>query len=93
MSAIQVDRLCVEYARNGKERVRAVDDVSFSVAEGEIVGFLGVNGAGKTSTIKTLMGFQPLAAGSATIFGRPVRDADARSEVGFLPETASTRRS
>jgi ABC-2 type transport system ATP-binding protein len=88
MQAIQVDALTVAYSKSAKERFTAVEGLSFTVDEGEIVGFLGVNGAGKTSTIKVLMGFQPLAAGSASLFGKPVSAADARSDVGFLPETA-----
>ena len=43
----------------------AVNDISFSVAAGEIVGFLGPNGAGKTTTMKMLTGFLPATSGSA----------------------------
>jgi len=71
-----------------KERFTAVENLSFQVQEGEIVGFLGVNGAGKTSTIRALMGFQPPAAGRASLLGKPVTAAEARDAVGFLPETA-----
>lgn len=88
MEAIVVERLRVEYARSPRERFTAVSELTFTVTEGEIVGFLGVNGAGKTSTIKALMGFQPLAGGSASLFGIPVANAEARDRVGFLPETA-----
>ncbi len=86
--AIQVDRLTVEYKRTFKKPVLAVNNISFSVNRSEIVGFIGLNGAGKTSTIKTLMGFQPLADGSATIFGKPVGSVEAKLHIGFLPETA-----
>jgi len=58
------------------------------VQQGEVVGFLGVNGAGKTSTIKALMGFQPPAAGEIQILGLPVGHVEARRQIGFLPETA-----
>ena len=44
----------------------AVDDVTFSVREGEIVGFLGPNGAGKTTTMRVLTGFLPPTSGSAS---------------------------
>ena len=87
MNAIEVCDLSVVYAA-GKAPVRAVDSISFAVGAGEIVGFLGVNGAGKTSTIKTLMGFQPPTSGSALLFGQSVGHAGARGRVGFLPETA-----
>jgi len=49
--------------------VRAVDDVTFQVAEGEIVGFLGPNGAGKTTTLKVLSGLLYPTAGQATVLG------------------------
>ncbi len=88
MDAIHVTGLTVEYRQPRGPALRAVDDLTFRVREGEIVGFLGVNGAGKTSTIKTLMGFQPARSGEALLFGRPVQQAGARGEVGFLPETA-----
>lgn len=48
----------------------AVDDISFSIAEGEIVGLLGPNGAGKTTTIDMLLGILKPTAGSIKIFGR-----------------------
>lgn len=88
MHAIAVDGLSVEYQRLRRPPIKAVDNVSFCVEEGEIVGFLGVNGAGKTSTIKALMGFQPPSSGKALLLGKPVETAGARHEVGFLPETA-----
>ncbi|MFN3689797.1 MAG: ABC transporter ATP-binding protein, partial [Fimbriimonadales bacterium] len=88
MRAIEVHNLVVAYRRWFKPPLRAVDHLSFEVREGEIVGFLGINGAGKTSTIKTLMGFQPPTAGKARIFGMDATDARARQLVGFLPETA-----
>ena len=88
MDAIVVDGLVVEYRRWFNPPFRAVDELSFCVREGEIVGFLGLNGAGKTSTIKTLMGFQIPTAGTVQIFGKSATDARTRHDVGFLPETA-----
>ena len=69
MDAISIQNLVVEYRRPFKKPFRAVDDLSFSVATGEVVGCVGINGAGKTTTIKTLLGFQPKTSGNATIFG------------------------
>lgn len=88
MHPIEVRNLVVAYRRWFKPPLRAVDGLSFEVRAGEIVGFLGVNGAGKTSTIKTLMGFQPPTAGEVRLFGMQATDARARQLVGFLPETA-----
>lgn len=89
MHAIQVQNMSVEYRRTFKPPIRAVNQISFAVGPAEIVGFLGVNGAGKSSTIKALMGFQPLTEGTACVFGEPVGSVDAKRQIGFLPETAT----
>ena len=67
----------------------AVDDVSFSVARGEVVGFLGPNGAGKTTTMRLLTGYLPATNGTAVIAGNDIfRDPiKARRAIGYLPET------
>ncbi|MCC6645539.1 MAG: ABC transporter ATP-binding protein [Polyangiaceae bacterium] len=66
----------------------AVNDVSFSVARGEVVGFLGPNGAGKSTTLKILAGFLGMTSGQVTVGGHDVveaRDA-ARLQLGYMPE-------
>jgi ABC-2 type transport system ATP-binding protein len=70
----------------------AVDDVSFSVARGEVVGFLGPNGAGKSTTMRMLAGFMLPSAGTARICGHDIVDKPvaAKRELGFLPEGAPT---
>jgi ABC-2 type transport system ATP-binding protein len=70
----------------------AVDDVTFSVARGEVLGFLGPNGAGKSTTMRMLAGFMIPSAGSASICGHDVQSAGvaARRVLGFLPEGAPT---
>jgi ABC-2 type transport system ATP-binding protein len=67
-------------------RQTAVDDVSFSVARGEVLGLLGPNGAGKTSVIKMLLGLVRPDAGEVLLLGRRSSDARSRSAVGYLPE-------
>jgi ABC-2 type transport system ATP-binding protein len=69
----------------------AVSDVSFSVREGEIVGFLGPNGAGKTTAMRVLTGFLPPTSGTARIAGYDVvtRSEQARASLGYLPESAA----
>jgi ribosome-dependent ATPase len=69
----------------------AVDDVSFSIARGEIFGFLGSNGCGKTTTMKVLTGLIPAATGSALMFGRPVGtgDIETRRNVGYMSQSFS----
>ena len=64
----------------------AVDDVSFAVARGEVVGLLGPNGAGKTTVIKSVLGLVRPDAGEAMVLGRPASDPEARTKVGYLPE-------
>ena len=66
----------------------AVDDVSFSVARGEVVGYLGANGSGKTTTMRLLMGLLRPTAGSATVLGLDVaRDAERiRPRVGYMSQ-------
>src|SRR5438128_3099360 len=61
---VEVDRLSKRYGR-----VRALNEISFSVAEGEVFGFLGPNGAGKTTTIRLLLGLQHPGGGTARIGG------------------------
>ncbi|HEX2980661.1 MAG TPA: ABC transporter ATP-binding protein, partial [Anaerolineaceae bacterium] len=64
----------------------AVDDLSLTVARGEVFGFLGPNGAGKTTSVKMLLGLVNPTAGKGKLLGRPLGDPSARAKVGFLPE-------
>jgi ABC-2 type transport system ATP-binding protein len=70
--------------------IRAVDDVSFSVARGEVLGFLGPNGAGKSTTMKMATGFLAPTAGTARICGFDVQTdpVAAKRKMGYLPEGA-----
>jgi ABC-2 type transport system ATP-binding protein len=67
-------------------RRTAVDDVSFTVGRGEVLGLLGPNGAGKTSVIKMLLGLVRPDAGEVLLLGRRSSDPRSRSAVGYLPE-------
>ncbi|GIG68789.1 ABC transporter ATP-binding protein [Phytomonospora endophytica] len=70
--------------------VPAVDDVSFRVAEGEVIGLLGPNGAGKTSLIKLICGVTTASSGSLRVFGAdPVTDpVTAKSALGVMHQSA-----
>ncbi|MBN1267565.1 MAG: ATP-binding cassette domain-containing protein [Anaerolineales bacterium] len=70
--------------------IQALNDVSFSIGEGEIVGLLGPNGAGKTTTIKILTGYLQPDNGSVSIDGLDVlaEPKKVQSRIGYLPETA-----
>src|SRR6202158_7505 len=69
----------------------AVNDVSFRVEKGEIFGFLGPNGSGKTTVIKMLTGLLPLTEGSAWVEGLDVRrNAEAvRERIGYMSQKFS----
>ena len=66
----------------------AVDDVSFSVTQGEIVGLLGRNGAGKSTIMRILSGFMPATSGTARVAGYDVfhQADDVRRCIGYMPE-------
>jgi ribosome-dependent ATPase len=69
----------------------AVDHVDFTIERGEIFGFLGSNGCGKTTTMKMLTGLLPVSGGEARLFGRPVdtRDLSLRKRVGYMSQSFS----
>ncbi|HEY2753066.1 ATP-binding cassette domain-containing protein, partial [Phenylobacterium sp.] len=69
----------------------AVDHVEFRIEPGEIFGFLGSNGCGKTTTMKMLTGLLPPTEGTALLFGTPVKggDIEARRQVGFMSQAFS----
>jgi ABC-2 type transport system ATP-binding protein len=68
--------------------VVAVQDVTFDVAEGEVMGFLGPNGAGKSTTIRILTGYIPASAGTVTVAGFDALSESLaiRQKLGYLPE-------
>ncbi len=67
----------------------AVENINFTVNRGEIVGFLGPNGSGKTTTMRILTGYMPPSTGVARIAGANVtsESLEARRHIGYLPET------
>jgi ribosome-dependent ATPase len=69
----------------------AVDHVSFRIGRGEIFGFLGSNGCGKTTTMKMMTGLLPVTEGSAKLFGKPMSadDMEARQNVGYMSQAFS----
>jgi ribosome-dependent ATPase len=69
----------------------AVDHVSFRIDRGEIFGFLGSNGCGKTTTMKMLTGLLPASDGEAWLFGHPVNphDIESRRRVGYMAQSFS----
>lgn len=80
--AIEIRNATKDYGRG-----RGVFDLSLTVAPGEVVGFLGANGAGKSVTMRMLMGFVRPRVGSVRIFGRDCfsQRAEIQQSVGYLP--------
>lgn len=84
--AIEIDQLVIRYGRK-----TAVDGLTLRVPRGSVFGLLGANGAGKTSTIKTLLGFRQPDHGNARILGHDiVRDRiEINARIGYVSETST----
>jgi ribosome-dependent ATPase len=84
--AIEADGLTMRFGE-----FVAVDHVTFRIARGEIFGFLGSNGCGKTTTMKMLTGLLPASEGRAWLFGQPVdaTDIETRRRVGYMTQSFS----
>src|SRR5881392_3878541 len=70
----------------GRDKVRALDDLSLTIERGEVFGLLGPNGSGKSTTIKLLLGLIFPTAGSASVLGQPAGSTKVNERIGFLPE-------
>ena len=68
---------------------KAVNNISFSIEQGEIVGFLGPNGAGKSTTMKMITGYLEPTAGDISVNGIDVKKnpLEAKKKIGYLPES------
>ncbi|GAA3451370.1 ABC transporter ATP-binding protein [Dactylosporangium matsuzakiense] len=81
MNAVELEKLSYRYGN-----VRAVEDVSLTVAAGEVVAMLGPNGAGKSTTLLMLLGLLPPATGTVRLFGSSPAAACAAGRVGAMPQ-------
>ena len=83
--------LIVEHVTGGYGHLPVLKDISFSVKSGEMVGLIGLNGAGKSTTIKHIIGLLEQKKGSITINDRSLKkDPEAyRKQIGYIPETPS----
>lgn len=81
---IEVENLTKFYGE-----IRGIEDVSFSIGKGEITGFLGPNGSGKTTTMRILTCFFPPTSGKARVAGYDVikNPIEVRRRIGYMPET------
>ena len=82
VNAIETKNLTKFYGKN-----KGIENLTFSVKKGEIFGFLGPNGSGKTTTIRTLLGLLKPTSGEAYIFGRSIRDdiVEIKKNIGYIP--------
>jgi ABC-2 type transport system ATP-binding protein len=67
---------------------QVLDDLSFEVAPGDVIGVLGKNGAGKTTLLELMLGFTPPTAGTVSVFGQASQQLSAgnKARVGFVPQ-------
>ena len=88
MLSISIQNIRKEFSSKSfsKNKIVALDKVSFNVGEGEIFGLLGPNGAGKTTLIKILLGITHPTEGDAKLFDKDIKDFKARKNIGYLPE-------
>lgn len=80
---IRINKLSKNYGE-----VKAVKSISFEIKKGEIVGFLGANGAGKSTTLKMITGFLTPTSGNIHVNGLNIKDSlfDIQKDIGYLPE-------
>src|SRR5271155_167951 len=85
--AVTIDHLTKVYKDFwGRDKVRALDDLSLDIHRGEVFGLLGPNGSGKSTTIKLLLGLIFATRGQATVLGHPAGSTVINERIGFLPE-------
>jgi len=91
MSVITINNLRKEFSSKNfsKNKIIALDGVSFEIGEGEIFGLLGPNGAGKTTLVKILLGITFPTSGNGKIFNKDLSDVFIKSRMGYLPENHS----
>ncbi len=85
---LEINNLSKDYEKGfwRKTKIRALDDLTLCVEDGQIFGFLGGNGAGKSTTIKLLMSLIFPTGGSAKILGQDISDVKMRAKIGYCPE-------
>ena len=87
---IRFDSVTKSYSKElFKKRSLALRNVSFSLAAKQTLGLIGVNGAGKSTSIRLMMDFIRPDQGSIHLFDRPASELSQRNRIGYLPETAS----
>jgi ABC-2 type transport system ATP-binding protein len=86
-AAISIQGLTKDFAVNLRGvKLRAVDNLTLTMPEGQVYGLLGPNGSGKSTTIKVILGLLEATVGEVRVFGVPSNRVEARRNVGYLPE-------
>jgi ABC-2 type transport system ATP-binding protein len=86
-TVIQTDKLTKTFKDFwGRPKLTAVNELSLEVHKGEIFGFIGPNGSGKTTTMKMLLGLLFPTGGTAQVLGKSPTDVAVKQRIGFLPE-------
>ncbi len=91
MNAISFEKASKIYRRSHLGRVTetvGLTDLDLTIPQGEVFGLLGLNGSGKTTSIKLLMGLHLPTTGKVSIFGKPTPDVSVLARVGYAPEAA-----
>lgn len=81
--------VCVEHLTVVRGRTRAVDDVSFELDAGTLIGLLGPSGCGKTTLMRSLVGTQVVSSGSVSLLGEPAGSRRLRDRVGYVTQVPS----
>jgi len=79
---VDIEKLSVEYSG-----IKALDDISFGIAEGDFLGIIGPNGAGKSTLFRCMLGLHTQYDGTIKFFGQDIRDSKRYlSQIGFVPQ-------
>ncbi len=81
IAALKVDNVTADYGQGP-----VIEKVSFEVKQGETFGLIGLNGVGKTTLIKIMLGLMEASVGSVEVFGQRVLDPAAKQQLAYLPE-------
>lgn len=81
MNALEVNNLCVTFNNH-----HIIENISFTIEEGQVVAIIGPNGAGKTTLLKAVLGLVPVTTGSVTLFGLLKGAHEKRIRVGYVPQ-------
>jgi ABC-2 type transport system ATP-binding protein len=84
---IEVNKVSKTFNKGSKNTTKALDDVSFSLKQGEVTGLIGPNGAGKTTLMRIILGFESSDTGDVKLFGKSPFELEAREKIGFQSDS------